>query len=114
MLGGAHVGVCHHDAAVAVGLLVGGMAARLDGAVAIPALCTLGMPKVGWCMWYWVSWLLLPFVLLMFRGAMLKEWNRWIEPASWRWWREDWVSSAWKPSTPGTSPGDGRSGRRRW
>lgn len=48
------------------------------GAVAIPALCTLGMPKVGWCMWYWVSWLLLPFVLWMFRGAMLKEWNRWI------------------------------------
>lgn len=47
------------------------------GAVAIPALCTLGMSKC-WCMWFWVSWLLLPFALWMFRGAMLKEWNRWI------------------------------------
>lgn len=47
------------------------------GAIAIPPLCTLGMSK-GWCLWFWVSWLLLPFALWMFRGAMLKEWNRWI------------------------------------
>lgn len=47
------------------------------GAVVWPALWTM-MMSGWWWLWFWVSWLVLPFALWMVRGAILKEWNRWI------------------------------------
>ena len=46
-------------------------------AVVWPALWTM-MMEGWWWLWFWVSWLVLPFALWMVRGAILKEWNRWI------------------------------------
>ena len=48
------------------------------GAMVLPALATLSAPPDWWWLWMWLAWLLLPFALVMLRGALLKEWNLWI------------------------------------
>ena len=47
------------------------------GALGQPALMTLGISG-WWWLWMWMAWLLLPFTLVMLRGALVKEWNFWI------------------------------------
>ena len=47
------------------------------GALGQPAWMTLGISG-WWWLWMWMAWLLLPFSLVMLRGALLKEWNFWI------------------------------------
>ena len=46
-------------------------------ALGLPAFMTFGISG-WWWLWMWMAWLLLPFALVMLRGALLKEWNLWI------------------------------------